>query len=63
MVVVGAMFSSRAAEAVGSQTNCKLSTSLYILQFQAKRENKGNELSCCRGNEDRGMQHRSVCPQ
>lgn len=54
---------SCAAEVVGSSANCSLSTSLHILPFQAKRENKGRELSCCRGNEDRGMQHRRVCPQ
>lgn len=52
-----------AAEVVGSRAKCSLSTSLHILQFQAKRQNKGRELSCCRGNEDRGTQHRSVCPQ
>lgn len=39
---------------MGSRANCSLSTSLHILPFQAKRENKGRELSCCRGNEDRG---------
>lgn len=54
---------SCAAEVVGSRANCSLSTSLHILPFQAKRENKGRELSCCRGNEDSGTQHRRGCPQ
>lgn len=31
--------------------------------FKPREENKGRELSCCRGNEDRGMQHRRGCPQ